>query len=77
MATATTPMTLESVRREWIGRKIFGSSDHQLDGSPENVITDIHLNADDLMYYAWSGEHIRANTLEALCRRLHQLAGQS
>lgn len=74
MATMTT-MTLDQLRAKWIGRKVYGSTDHKLHGAPPaNEITDIHQNTKDGMYYAWSGEHHRANTVESLDRRLQQLA---
>ena len=79
MTTATTKLTLESMRKKWIGRQVYASSDHQLDASGKHPrpVDDIHQNVEDRMYYAWAGEHHRANTLEALDRRLHSLAVQS
>jgi hypothetical protein len=73
--TTKATMTVEQLRAKWLGRKIYSSTDHRLHGNPPTKeITDIHVNAEDGMVYAWSGEHHRANTVEALDRRLHSLA---
>lgn len=73
MTTTTNEMTLENLRQKWIGRKVRGST-QTTDYSPSRVIESIHLNDEDGKYYAWTGEHIRCNSLEALDRRLHSLS---
>ena len=68
-------MSLEQLQKKWIGRKIYSSVDHRLHGNPpDRVIEDIRENAEDGRYYAWSGEHILANSVEGLDRRLESLA---
>lgn len=73
-------MTIELLRAKWIGRKIYSSTDHKLHGNPPSrAVCEIWLNEEHQTYTAWStdeagGEHLRANSAEALDRRLESLA---
>lgn len=71
-------MTLEELRKNWIGRNIGSSVDHGLDesGRHPRPVESIDYDAEYEQYVAWAGEHHRANTADALNRRLHQLASK-
>jgi hypothetical protein len=74
--TTTKTLTVESLRVKWIGRSVYASSDHRLNaaGMHPRQITDLHYNAREDQYFAFSGEHHIAGSLEALDRRLESLA---
>lgn len=76
MKTATKTLTLATMRKRWLGRSILSSTDHGFDDSGRHLrpVTDIHYSHEFDCFFAFAGEHHRANTLEALDRRLHQLA---
>ena len=75
MTKANLTLTLDAMRRRWVGVLVLSSTDHGLDkaGRHPRAVESIYQNSEDKMYYAWSGEHHRANTLEALDARLHSL----
>ena len=78
MNATTNALTLADMRKRWIGRLVRGSTDSGLDAAYSRAhareVEDIYQNKEDGMYYAFSDEHHRANTLEGLDRRLHSLA---
>lgn len=75
-ATQTIDQQIESLRKAWLGRRVYSSTDHQLDDSGKHPrpVTDIHYSAEFESFVAFAGEHHRANTAEALDRRLQSLA---
>jgi hypothetical protein len=69
-------MTIEQVATKWVGRSIYGSSDHRLNDAGKNPrpVTDVHYSEKFGQYVAFAGEHHCANSPEALDRRLESLA---
>lgn len=71
-------MTVLEIQKKWVGKMVASSTDHGLDvsGRHPRKVEKIYLEAETGDYLAYAGEHHRANTPEALDRRLHQLASR-
>ena len=70
-------ITIEDLRTKWLNRKVMGSTNHGLSEALAikdlRPIQSINFDAENESFVAWSGEHHRTNSLEAMDRRLESL----
>lgn len=66
-------MTMTSSIQEWVGKLVRGST-QTLDIEPGRRVERVYYSAENQQWIAYTGEHIKAPTEEALGRRLESLA---